>query len=415
MTDADRLLSSRPHAFPVGDRIGRYALLRVTLLRAALILGLLAGFALSPKLWLSSRLYPLTPVWSFLQPFPSPGDYVVIFALAALLIAIIVAPRRVILTAAFALLALLALQDQSRLQPWFYQYALMLLAIAVAGSGRQAAALNTCCFIVAATYIWSGLAKLNPSFSTAIFPAFVEPFVARGLIPAAWLNHGLVRDLAFATPALECVTGIGLLIRRFRPAAFYCAIAMHVFILLVLGPLGRRFNAVIWPWNLAMIAFLLILFFGRKDQPALRDIVWGRGFAFQKVVLILFGVMPALSFFHLWDDYLSSALYTGNTNSGVIYLSDDAFEQLPDGIENHVYEEGPNLSSLDINDWSFEELKVPAYAEVRIYRNVAKQICGYVSNGSGVELVVQEKFALAHGGRRHVYHCADLQSGPREK
>jgi hypothetical protein len=93
----------------------------------------------------------------------------------------------------------------------------------------------------------------------------------------------------------------------------------------VLGPLGRHFNAVIWPWNLAMIAFLLILFFGRNNQPALRDIVWGQGFAFQKVVLIIFGVLPALSFFHLWDDYLSSALYTGNTNSGVIYLSDDAF------------------------------------------------------------------------------------------
>jgi hypothetical protein len=128
-------------------------------------------------------------------------------------------------------------------------------------------------------------------------------------------------------------------------------------------------------------------------------------------VLILFGVLPALSFFHLWDDYLSSALYTGNTNSGVIYLSDNAFEQLPEGTENHVYEEGPNLSSLDINNWSFEELKVPAYAEIRIYRNVAKHICGYVSNGSGVELVVQEKFALANGGRRHAYHCAELQGG----
>ena len=121
--------------------------------------------------------------------------------------------------------------------------------------------------------------------------------------------------------------------------------------------------------------------------------------------------MPALSFFHLWDDYLSSALYTGNTNSGVIYLSDDAFEQLPDEIEDHVYEEGPNLSSLDINGWSFDELKVPAYAEIRIYRNVAREICRYVSDGSGVELVVQEKFALAHGGRRYVYYCSDLQRG----
>ena len=387
--------------FAAGDRIGRFALLRVTV-----ILGLLAGFALSPKLWLSSRLYPLTPVWAFLRPFHSPGDYIVVFALVALLLVLMVAPRREILTAAFVLLALLALQDQSRWQPWFYQYVLMLLAIALAGSDRQAAALNTCCFIVAATYIWSGLAKLNPSFSTAIFPAFVEPFVARGLNPVPWLVH----DLAIATPVLECLTGIGLLIGRFRPAAFCCAIAMHVFILMVLGPLGRSFNAVIWPWNLAMIAFLFILFFRRTDAPALRDVVWGRNFSFQKVVLILFGIMPALSFFHLWDDYLSSALYTGNTNSGVIYLSDDAFEKLPDKIQEYVYDEGPNLNSLDVNDWSFGEVKVPAYPEPRIYRNVAKQICRYVSDGSGVQLVLQSKFALVNGSRRS-YHCSDLQRG----
>lgn len=419
--------------FPGGYRIGCYSflratvlratVLRVTVLRVTVILGLLAGFALSPKLWLSSRLYPLTPVWSFLQPLRSPGDYVVIFALAVLLIALIVAPRREILTAAFVLLALLALQDQSRWQPWFYQYVLMLLAIALAGSDRQAAALNTCCLIVAATYIWSGLAKLNPNFSTAIFPAFVEPFVARTSAPAPplihglthelthVLTHGLVRGLAFVTAVLECATGFGLLIRRFRPAALYCAISMHVSILLVLGPVGRRFNVVIWPWNLAMIVFLLILFFRRGEQPALRDIVWGQGFMFQKIVLILFGVMPALSFFHLWDDYLSSALYTGNTDSGVIYLSDEAFEQLPDKIEEHVYEEGTNLSSLDINDWSFDELNVPAYPEIRIYRNVARQICRYASNGSGVELVVQGKLALVNGSRRNVYHCSDLQRG----
>jgi hypothetical protein len=244
-----------------------------------------------------------------------------------------------------------------------------------------------------------------------IFPAVVEPFVSQRPVPAEWLTHGPVHDLALAAAVLECATGVGLLISRFRRAAVYGAIAMHVFILVILGPLGRRFNVVIWPWNLAMILFLIILFFRRTDQPALRDIVWGRGFAFQKVVLILFGILPALSFFHLWDAYLSSALYTGNTNSGLIYLSDDAFEQLPVEIEEHVRVEGANLSSLDISGWSFDELNVPAYPEIRIFRNVARGICAYVSDGSGVELVVQGKLALVKGGRRYSYHCWDLQRG----
>jgi hypothetical protein len=384
----------------LGDRLGSSGLLRISV-----ILGLLAGFALSPKLWLSSRIYPLTPVWPFLRPLSSPGDYIVLFALIALLMALIVAPRREILVAVFALLLLLALQDQSRWQPWFYQYVLMLLAIALAGSQRQTAALNTCRLIVAATYIWSGLAKLNPGFIGAIFPWLVEPFMKSWPGSAQWF----VRHLAFVVPFLECATGIGLLTRRFRSAALFVAIAMHVFILITIGPLGYRFNAVVWPWNLAMIAFLLILFFRRTREPAPRDIIWGRGFAFQKVVLVLFALMPMLSFFNLWDDYLSSALYSGNTSSGMIYLNDDVFARLPEGIEDYFTVEGPNLNGVDLDDWSFGELNVPPYPESRIFKNVARQICGYALDASSVKLVVQGKLALVNGNRQSVYHCSDFQ------
>ena len=159
-----------------------------------------------------------------------------------------------------------------------------------------------------------------------------------------------------------------------------------------------------------MIAFLLILFFRRTDEePAPLDIIWGTGFAFQRVVLILFGVMPALSSVNLWDHYLSSALYSGNRNSGVVYVSDDVFDRLPDKIEDYVYEDGPDRNGLDINEWSFGELNVPSYPEIRIYRNVAREICGYALDGAGVELIVQGKFALVNGSRRSVYHCSGLK------
>jgi hypothetical protein len=402
----------------VGDKLGHVDLKRVVayprpsrvvLLRISVILGLLAGFALSPKLWLSSRLYPLTPVWSFISAPSSPIDYIIFFVLIALLIVVSVAPWRGFVIAVFILLALVALQDQSRWQPWFYQYVAMLLAIALAGQKRQADALNTCCLIVATTYIWSGVAKLNPGFTNDTFPWLVEPFISAWPAPAQWL----ARHLAFVAPLIECGLGFGLLIRRCRSAALFCAAVMHLFILVAIGPLGHNFNAVVWPWNLAMIAFLLILFFRRGEEPAPRDIIWGGGFVFQKVALILFGVMPALSFVNLWDHYLSSALYSGNRSSGVVYVSDDVFDRLPDSIEEHVYEDGSNRNGLNINDWSLGEMNVPSYPELRIYRNVATQICGYAMDGSGVELVVQGRLALVNGNRRSVYHCSGLQRSAR--
>ena len=53
-----------------------------------MLLGLIGGLALSPKLWVSSRYYPLTPVGPLLHAFLFPFDYIAYFALLALLLAL---------------------------------------------------------------------------------------------------------------------------------------------------------------------------------------------------------------------------------------------------------------------------------------------------------------------------------------
>jgi hypothetical protein len=58
---------------------------RLFRLRAVVAAGLMAGLLLSPKLWVSTRFYPLTPVAQFLRPLPYPFDYAVYILLLALL------------------------------------------------------------------------------------------------------------------------------------------------------------------------------------------------------------------------------------------------------------------------------------------------------------------------------------------
>ena len=343
---------------------------------------MLAGMLLSPKLWLSSRAYPLVPPFRFIHPLPSPFDLIAFATVIGVLIALLFTGNRIVMTAAIALLLLEAIQDQTRWQPWFYQYLVMLLAIALAGAAIPEAAMKTCRLIVAATYIWSGLAKLNPHFAAEVFPWLIEPL----RLPVAF---------AFLSALAEFGIGVALLSQRFRRPALWCAIAMHIFILLSIGPFGHRINFVVWPWNLAMIAFLLILF--RTNTP-------GREFWFYKVALLLFGVLPALSAFNLYDQYLSSSLYSGNRASGVIHLSDAALVALPESIAEYASDEG-----LDISQWAFLEMNVPAYPEPRVYREVTRRVCGYSKDSSGVELVIQEKLALLNGGRRRSYSCSDLR------
>ena len=232
------------------------------------------------------------------------------------------------------------------------------------------------------------------------FPALVIKVVGAKPGPAQWVIH----DLGFVAPLFECALGVGLLMRRFRNAAVCGAITMHVFILIALGPWGRNFNGVIWPWNLAMIAFLWMLFPQRKDDPAARDILLARDFAFHQIVVVLLAILPALSFLNLWDHYLSSALYSANRNAGVIYFDDAVFYRLPEPMDDYVTDESPDRNSLNINDWSFDELNVPSNPEVRIYKNVARSICRL----GDVELVINHKLALINSVGRTTYRCTDL-------
>src|SRR5580704_10815414 len=243
----------------------------------------MAGLLLSPKLWVSTRFYPLTLVAPFLKTLPYPLDYGFYILLLALLAVTAVAPRlsslRWWIAAAVLLLAALCAQDQSRLQPWCYQYAFMLIALAAA-SGE--ASLNVCRLIVAAIYFWSGAQKLNPYFAPGTFTWLAHPLAAH--FPALAIKAG------YAAPFVEMMCAIGLLTRRFRTPAIVALIAMHACILLAIGPLGHGFNTVVWPWNIAMVVFLLLLF--RHSETSAREILWGRA-RFHRLAFVLFGLAPA--------------------------------------------------------------------------------------------------------------------------
>ena len=365
---------------------------RLLWLRIAAAVGTIASMALSHKLWLSARFYPLTPVFSFLKPVPHPWDAILFGVTLAALVLAAISARWI---PVFAVLAVvLALSDQSRLQPWFYEYFFLLLGVVFASP-------NACRMIVAGTYFWSGAQKLNAGFINDVFPWMLDPFLRH--LPH-WA-HQLVHPMSVAAPFVEVWIGIALLGRKFRTPAIVVAIGMHFFILLALSPLGQNYNHVVWPWNVAMAAFVVILFW--KTKEGAKDIVIA-GDWFHGAALLLFGVAPALSLFGVWDHYLSAAMYTDNHNRGTIYMSDKVFDRLPDAIQDYVREETPDIDSIDIAEWSDGELNVPPYPEVRIYKNVARKICEYAREPTDVRLSITNKSTIGKKITGTSYSCSAL-------
>jgi hypothetical protein len=203
---------------------------------------------------------------------------------------------------------------------------------------------------------------------------------------------------------VEVLIGFGLLWRRLRKRTVLLATATHAAILILLLLTGE--NLVVWPWNVAMVLFVWILFWEDKETTG-RRIVVGRN-PFHILVLILFGILPSLSLVGLWDSYLSCSIYSGNTYQSAIYLGPTLLARLPAEIHPHVWQKSEPFF-LDINRWAYAELRVPVYPEPRVFRQVAKRICKY-ADGERLSLWIKQKpHPLTGAFESEYYDCESLE------
>lgn len=386
---------------------------RLRWLRAVVAAGFIAGVLGSVPLWVATRRsYPLTPVSGNLPALAFPFDYLL---LGTLLLALTLAgarragSERAYLFLVVALFALLAALDQSRLQPWAYQYALMLMVLACAPGSEgdddgetQRCALNVLAVILASVYFWSGVQKLNTGFTTGELPALVNPFLRR--LPGNLDSYP--RSLGFALGITEAAIGVGLLIRSLRRHALALACLLHLGVLAMLVALNR--NSVVWAWNVAMIVIVLLLF--RSYDPAPLGMLWrGKRKIAYLIVITLCGVLPLLSFFHLWDSYLSWALYSGNTTTATVRVSDEIKSRLRDDVQRLMKTNSRGEHVLYLYHWSMAELNVPPYPEPRVYRSVARELCHTARAPSDVRLTMREHPRWHRAATTlTTYDCSDL-------
>jgi hypothetical protein len=361
---------------------------RVFLLKATLLAAFCIGLSMSSALWIGPRSFPLVPVVTSAEIEGNAAIvlYGALFALAAA--ALIARSPRWFIAAFLGIMLVFCLGDQTRWQPWVFQYSLLMTVIGLApfdGQTDQPRAINLGRLIVAFTYIFSGLQKLNSNFMFVDFPWLVQPITE--LFP---LMGKLVPMLGALAPFVQMAFGVGLLTRRWRRLSLVAAVAMHIFILTMFGPLGHNWNNVIWPWTAAMAAFDVILFSGTAEFTW-PDVVASRRDPLHIAALALFVALPALSFFNLWDSYLSAALYSGNLTEAQIYISDAGMASVPPAVRTRTVHTSPNTNVLNIQRWAIEDLNVMPYPETRAYKAIARSVCGNVRQAGQLVLVVREQ------------------------
>ena len=307
--------------------------------------GFLAGLALSWRLWASlDRLYPRAP----LVPLPTGIEIALTLLLAGALVLVILG-RYIWMRVAAAVTVVLLLADQTRIQPWVYEYVLLLIALSFGSR-------NACRTIIVALYFWSGIQKLNATFLHQVWPDMI------GMAAPLLTRFGAV------VPVAETLLPLGLLIRPLRRICAFGLVAMHLFI--VVSLLITHENSVVLPWNATQAALVLLLF-ARKEDFAL----WTGASRFERVVQFAVWVLPIFSLFGWWDAFMSNAIYTGNTVEGVFVIDPAVIPYLPPVIRRNTWQQYRPMF-IDLNRWAYDELNVPAYPSERVLQQVALQICG---------------------------------------
>lgn len=395
-------LRSTFHAAFLSDPIARLFWLKTAIVAAFCI-----GLALSAPLWIGPRSYPTAPVSSLLSFSIVPVDTVLFAALFGLAAAILIAARPGKLIFAFlGVIAVFGLFDQTRWQPWVFQYSVLLAGLGLFSWNRDDTAgaeraLNVARLIIAATYVFSGLQKLNPNFIGHDFPWLLEPIT--NALPSA---REPLHAMGLAAPFIQVAFGVGLLTRRFRRISLVLALAMHALILAMFGPFGHDWNSVIWPWTAAMGVFDVLLFGGATNFSPGDVFRTGRR-AFYAGVLVLFAGLPWLSFVNLWDSYLSAALYSGNLTEATLYASDAGKASLPDALAARFVRTSPDTHVLKIQRWAIEDLNVTPYPETRVYRQIARAVCEQSRRPAQFVLLVSEQRLFASRPETG-YRCAEL-------
>lgn len=394
-------ISKRRLLFFGGDTSRLYWLFLIT------NIGLLAGILLSWPVWQSERTYPLSPIISGLDWF-SPFTLILTSILTLSLFISIWQKQHFGLFALISLVSLipLVLLDITRLQPWVLHYGAMLFLLTQANilsTLRTIQILDAARFVVVGIYFWSGVQKMNTAFITEIFPWFSKPLWS----PFGDQGINIAFIIGMMIPFIEASFAVGLLTKRFRKISIIGSGLMLAFITLSLM-LGHGWNSVVWPWNFAIFAMVVVLFYRLNDTlPEIINRTKKNILAIFTITIFLF--MPIGNFFGEVDHYLSWSLYSGHVPVAYINSSNQTMDGLLSRLKPHNdNQEEKNVEQISVVNWSISTMNVVPYPQERVFFNIFNNLCQTYQDPNLILTIDTRPRFLSHKQIINNYTCEEV-------
>ena len=377
---------------------------RVAWLRRAVgLFGLLLVAATWP-LWTPQTVFPQVPFFRVLLSVPAWCQWIGTAAMLAGLGGMLTAPEGRAARGALALFAAatcgMVLLDQQRFQPWAYELLLIAVVLAAAPATAAFALLR---LLVISSYFYSALTKLDYAFVHTLGQQFLEALLgimgtgAEGFSESARLGAALVFPLG------ELAVAVALFFPRTRRAGLVGAIAIHLLLLLILGPLGLGHKPGVLVWNAFFIVQDVLLFGLARPKPSMEPALEETPEVAEKLrapwpitVLVAAAlVLPLLAPWSWFDVWPSWGLYAAGAQRTVLQVHRRAENKLPDELRPFV-EEPSDLSdpwlTLRLDRWALETLGAPIYPQNRVQLAAALAVVSELNLDTRARVV---RFGLA--------------------
>ena len=321
----------------------------------------------SYSLWHTERLFPLVPPFDFLENVPNFVHLTLFYlALAGIVLVGIFPKQKVIIGCTLLIEFTSCLLDQNRWQPWGYQYFLT-FAFFFFYQKNPKQFLNYFSFLLIVIYFNSGIHKLNGGF---LYKVWEEMILTRLFgFEAHQINNLFIHYAGLSLGMIEMAAAIGLLLAKNKRIYALLLVGMHLFILILIGPIGLNYNPIVWPWNVVMILFILIVFYSSFSVISFKNLVSG----FNKIPFVLLGILPFFCYLGLWDNFFSFNLYSGSLKHFLICLDKEKL-----GAEYQPYFSTAKRICdgkmvISGNNWALEEMNIVIYPEERFYKGIMEK------------------------------------------
>jgi uncharacterized membrane protein YphA (DoxX/SURF4 family) len=281
---------------------------RLTAIKTITAVFMLLGFLMTFKVWFLQHDFPVIKV---LNSIPVLGSQttVIIFILLLLSTAMSIFWHHSNIYILIILLSVVLLsQDYMRWQPWIYMYLLIFWIVSRAKKGNRQQLIWALQLLLAGIYFWAGAHKINPYFRNTLPLDMAQNLGTwfQGLSPEIIYK---ITYLGYLIPIIEMGIGIGLLFKKYRYFALITASITHIFIIMFQAPHGFDYFGIVYPWNIAMLLIIWLLFYYDDSLISVKEI---KKSLLLKIITLLIWFFPALNIFGLWHNYTSFKLYTGN-------------------------------------------------------------------------------------------------------